>query len=107
VQDICDLPGFPAGMTWSPDQVILVGNYQGGLLRVSANGGEPVPLPLNTARQENSQRGPVFLPDGHHFLFTSGSGSFVPTANNREIDVLPSGDQIGPQFQEISSKVSY
>ena len=107
VQDICDLPGNPAGMSWSPDQVILVGNYRGGLLRVSANGGEPVALPLNSARHETSQRGPLFLPDGHHFLFTSGSGGFVPTPANREIDI---GDLSGSPPRRVlsaNSNVSY
>ncbi len=107
VQDICDLPGYPAGMTWNQDEVILIGNYHRGVLRVSANGGEPVALPLNTARHENSQRGPWFLPDGHRFLFTSGSGDFVPTATNREIDV---GDLSGAPPRRVllaNSNVEY
>jgi eukaryotic-like serine/threonine-protein kinase len=107
VQDICDLPGNPSGMAWNQDQVILIGNYLGGLLRVSANGGEPVALPLNSARNENTQRGPLFLPDGHHFLFLSGSGGFAPTAANREIDI---GDLSGAPPQRVlsaNSNISY
>ena len=100
VQDICDLPGNPSGMTWNQDQVILIGNYAGGLLRVSAYGGEPVALPLNGARKEISQRGPLFLPDGHHFLYLSSSGSFVPTATNREIDI---GDLSGAPPRRVLS----
>ena len=100
VQDICDLPGNPAGMTWNQDQIILIGNYSSGLLRVSAYGGEPVALPLNTARNEISQRGPLFLPDGHHFLYLSSSGSFVPTATNREIDI---GDFSGSRPRRVLS----
>jgi len=84
VQDICEIRGFsPAGGTWSMDDVILIGSFRGPLMKVNANGGEPVPLKLQ--KDENGQRWPWFLPDGRHFLYLSASGSFVPTATNRAI----------------------
>jgi eukaryotic-like serine/threonine-protein kinase len=84
VQDICEIRGFsPAGGTWSRDDVILIGSYRGQMMKVSANGGEPVPLKLQ--KDENGQRWPWFLPDGRHFLYLSASGSFVPSATNRAI----------------------
>lgn len=98
VQDICDLRSGWAGMTWNQDQVILIGNYHGPISRVSANGGEPVALPLDAARHEVGQRWPWFLPDGRHFLYLSASGSFVPTAKNREIDL---GDLSGSPAQRV------
>jgi serine/threonine protein kinase len=84
VQDICEIRGFsPAGGTWSRDDVILIGSFRGALMKVNANGGEPVPLKLQ--KDENGQRWPSFLPDGRHFLYLSASGSFVPTGTNRAI----------------------
>ncbi|MGE5056141.1 MAG: protein kinase domain-containing protein [Acidobacteriota bacterium] len=84
VQDICEIRGFsPAGGAWSRNDVILIGSYRGPLMRVSANGGEPVPLKLQ--KDENGQRWPWFLPDGHHYLYLSASGSFVPSPTNRAI----------------------
>jgi serine/threonine protein kinase/Tol biopolymer transport system component len=98
VQDICDLRSGWSGMTWNQDQVILIGNYHGPILRVSANGGEPVALSLNSTHNEVSQRWPWFLPDGRHFLYLSASGSFVPTAHNREIDL---GDLSGSPARRV------
>ena len=84
VQDICEIRGFsPAGGSWSRNDVILIGSYRGPLMKVSANGGEPVPLKFQ--KEENGQRWPWFLPDGRHFLYLSASGSFVPSATNRAI----------------------
>jgi serine/threonine protein kinase len=84
VQDICEIRGFsPSGGTWSKDDVILIGNFRGPLMKVDASGGQPVPLKLQ--KDENAQRWPWFLPDARHFLYLSASGSFVPSAINREI----------------------
>ncbi len=98
VQDICDLQSGWAGMTWNQDNVILIGRYHGGLSRVPASGGEPVALSLDHARNEVSQRWPWFLPDGRHFLYLSASGGFVPSGNNREIDI---GDLSGSPSRRV------
>jgi hypothetical protein len=66
---ICNCPGSDGG-TWNRDGVILSGNFSGALFRVSAAGGDPKPLrPL--ADGEISQRWPLFLPDGNHYLYLS------------------------------------
>jgi Tol biopolymer transport system component len=63
--------GYSRGGAWNAAGTILVGtNYGTGLLRVSENGGAPVPATrLDSDLGENSHRFPVFLPDGNHFLY--------------------------------------
>jgi Tol biopolymer transport system component len=69
---ICEV-GTARGGTWNRDGVILLApSSNGGIHRVSANGGEPVAITRpDSAHGETGHRFPFFLPDGHHFLFTS------------------------------------
>jgi eukaryotic-like serine/threonine-protein kinase len=68
-QTICDTPVGYTGGTWSPDGVIVVDSIV-GLVRVPADGGDPVPVTrLDTSRQENAHGAPALLPDGRHFLY--------------------------------------
>jgi Tol biopolymer transport system component/predicted Ser/Thr protein kinase len=69
-QPLCDAPGLRGG-AWSSEGVILLGSSNGGLLRVPVAGGVPVPA---TKTEPGSHRSPVFLPDGHHFLYTAING---------------------------------
>ena len=57
------------GGTWSEDDVIVFGQLSGELSRVSAQGGEPVPLVVPEAPGDPTYTWPKFLPDGDHFLF--------------------------------------
>ncbi len=62
----------PAGASWSPDGVILLGNATGGLWRVPALGGQPVALTaLDSTLKETGHVNPHFLPDGKRFLYTA------------------------------------
>jgi eukaryotic-like serine/threonine-protein kinase len=69
---ICEVKAARGG-TWNRDGVILLAPYSnGGIYRVSANGGEPVVIiPPDSAHGETGNRFPFFLPDGHHFLYTA------------------------------------
>jgi Tol biopolymer transport system component len=69
---ICDAPDSRGG-TWSKDGVIVFAPVAaGGLMRVSADGGEPVEvMPIDPSRKETALRFPGFLPDGKHFTFVS------------------------------------
>jgi Tol biopolymer transport system component len=69
VQDICDAPDV-AGGSWNPDDVIIFGTGR-GIQRVPASGGTPTPVTA-LASGEFSHVFPVFLPDGHHFLYLRG-----------------------------------
>jgi Tol biopolymer transport system component len=72
VERICDVKAARGG-TWNRNGVILLAPYSnGGIYRVSANGGDPVAVTHpDSAHGETGNRFPVFLPDGRHFLFTS------------------------------------
>ena len=62
------------GGTWNKDDLIVYGTNGGGLFRVPAAGGTPVPLSeLDRAATEVTHRLPSFLPDGRHFLYTARS----------------------------------
>jgi Tol biopolymer transport system component/DNA-binding winged helix-turn-helix (wHTH) protein len=64
---------FGAG-AWNQDGVIVFGDRLIGLFRVPASGGSPIQITaLNSARHENSQYGPSFLPDGRHFVYIRAS----------------------------------
>jgi serine/threonine protein kinase/Tol biopolymer transport system component len=69
-QVICPAPEGRGG-TWNRDGVIVFApSPLGGLFRVPATGGAPVAVTkLDTARHEDTNRWPGFLPDGRHFLY--------------------------------------
>jgi serine/threonine protein kinase len=72
VQVLCNAAS-PRGGTWNKDDVIVFApGATGGLYRVDADGGEPVPVTSpDSSRGETAHRYPCFLPDGRHFLFLS------------------------------------
>jgi len=76
VQTLCDARSGRGG-TWNKDGVILFtpsGQMTGGLQRIPDSGGVPIPIaaPQGSAG-EASQRWPMFLPDGKHYLFLSST----------------------------------
>ena len=75
-QVLCDAARLTGG-TWNNSGVIVfVPDYRLQLLQVSAQGGEPRVLPMNTeARQDERQINPIFLSDGRKFLFRRQTGA--------------------------------
>ena len=75
----------PRGGTWGAQGVLVISpGRTGGLVRVSAQGSEPVPLTeLDSSRREVTHRFPVFLPGGERFLYWA-------SANNSADDRLDS-----------------
>jgi hypothetical protein len=63
------------GGTWNSAGVILFASLGNPIARVSASGGEPVPLTGLT--QQGSDFAPSFLPDGRHFLYYVGGNPEV------------------------------
>jgi Tol biopolymer transport system component len=58
------------GGTWNSDGMIVFANNPGGpLLRIPAEGGEPVAATRVETPQQRGHLAPRFLPDGRHFLF--------------------------------------
>jgi eukaryotic-like serine/threonine-protein kinase len=76
VQVVCDAPSGRGG-TWNRDGVILFApSVTSPIHRVTAAGGLATPvLGLDSARGEDGQRWPYFLPDGRHFLYFSYLGA--------------------------------
>ena len=68
---ICEVKAARGG-SWNRDGVIVLAPYSnGGIYRVSANGGEPVAITRpDSAHGETGNRFPRFLPDGKHFLYS-------------------------------------
>ena len=69
-QTICDIPNTLLGGTWNADGVILFGNNDRTILRVSSAGGAPLPVTrVDPSRSETFHSDPIFLPDGRHFVY--------------------------------------
>src|SRR5262245_24070858 len=72
---LCEASRNVTGGAWSRAGVILFGQGQFGLLRISATGGEVTQVTsYDRSRRETSQRYPTFLPDSHHFLYAINTG---------------------------------
>ena len=78
------------GGIWSSDDVILyVPDVAGPLLRIPASGGKPEPATsIAGETHEPTHRAPLFLPDGHHFLFTDAGGGLTGTVRVGELGTL-------------------
>jgi serine/threonine protein kinase/Tol biopolymer transport system component len=75
LKTICDAGLSPRGGAWNPEGVIIfTPGISDVLYRVSAQGGERVPITrLAPNSGEESHRWPQFLPDGNRYLFFSRS----------------------------------
>ncbi len=68
--------GHARGGSWGKKDVIIYAPDSGGpMWRVDADGSDPAPLTDKASAGESSDRWPVFLPDGDHFLFWAGNFS--------------------------------
>jgi hypothetical protein len=78
-QTICDASEGRGG-AWNRDGVIIFApGATGALYKVSAAGGDPVPVTtLDQSRSEISHRWPSFLPDGLHFIYLARSNRRKP-----------------------------
>ena len=90
---LCDSPRLIGG-TWSKDGVIVFApGYRMTILQVSAQGGEPQPVNMNTDGSDLEHRNPYFLPDGRHFLLPRRGGIWVGSLDSPEIKQI--GDMRG------------
>ncbi|HXX17653.1 MAG TPA: protein kinase [Candidatus Eremiobacteraceae bacterium] len=103
VQVLADAPAGRGG-TWSKDGVILFtpsGRLRSVILRVPASGGTPT---LQVGHEPGlgggSQRWPLFLPDGKHFLFLSATianrgpndGVYAGSLDSKEFHLVAKAD---------------
>jgi eukaryotic-like serine/threonine-protein kinase len=89
-QTIAATNGQAFGATWSGDTVLFAGAGGRGIFRASLHGGTPAALTtIDRAKRETSHRFPLFLADGHHYLFLVRSddervgGLYVGDLNDR------------------------
>jgi len=70
-QIVCPAESLAGGGAWNQEGIILFApGLSGGLSRVAAGGGKPVPVTkLDAAKFQRSHLWPQFLPDGKHFVF--------------------------------------
>ena len=99
VQTLCDAPqGF--GGAWNADGVIVFTRREAeALYRVSAAGGQPVPVTtLDASRNEVSHLHPHFLPDGRHLIYLATSpqresaGIYAASLDSKETKLLVNTD---------------
>ena len=95
LQIVCDAPNGRGG-TWNQDGVIVFApNAVGGLSKVSAAGGTPVPITQTS--QSLNHRFPHFLADGRHFLFTFAysnngqDGIYIGSFDSPDIKLISRG----------------
>jgi serine/threonine protein kinase/Tol biopolymer transport system component len=81
-QIVCDAP-LGRGGAWGPGEVILFSPAPTApILRVSASGGNPVPITKLDEALHTSHRWPFFLPDGKHFLYVGLHHDASKAGNN-------------------------
>ncbi len=74
-QTITEVPGFQDAAWGARGDIIFRVSNRTALFRIRESGGPPEQITeLDTSLAQNSHRGPVFLPDGLTFLFTSRCG---------------------------------
>ena len=95
LQVICDAPNGRGG-AWNRDgMIVFAPNAVGGLSKVNAAGG--MPIPVTHADSSFNHRFPYFLPDGRHFLFTVSfskngeDGTYVGSLDSPDIKRIIAG----------------
>jgi Tol biopolymer transport system component len=82
VRTICDTPdqqGTFSGGTWNAEGTILFASGGSQIYRVAASGGAPMAVvTADASAGETALSGPLFLPDGHHFLFVGRAAPPAP-----------------------------
>ncbi|MGA9885002.1 MAG: protein kinase [Candidatus Acidiferrales bacterium] len=71
-ETLCDTPALVFGGSWNRAGVIIFGQYGGGLMRISANGGPASQLTAPDPSRDVDFY-PSFLPDGRHFIYLRAS----------------------------------
>jgi len=104
---IADLPELLTGASWSPQGVIILGtnHLDDPLLQISASGGSLVPA---TTREPGEKgylhRFPWLLPDGRHFLYSSGQ---IGTAQKIRVGSLDDPSKPGKVVGEAQTEAAY
>jgi serine/threonine protein kinase len=104
-QVICDA-SLGRGGAWGPGGVILFSpSPSDPLMRVSINGGTPVPITKIDTALHTSHRWPFFLPDGKHFLYLALHHDPSKSANNELYYTSLDGRENRPLFRSQANAV--
>jgi Tol biopolymer transport system component len=105
-ETICTFTGTLNGLAWNKQNVIVFGT-RAGMNRVSASGGEITPLTqLDAKREDLGQGGPVFLPDGQHFLYLNVANADNTGLFLASIDLKPA-QQESQRLLESAATTQY
>ncbi len=105
---ICDAFNARGGAWGSKDMIVFAATPGGPLSAVPAVGGTPVLVTqVDATRKESSQRWPLFLPDGNHFLYFSRTASFGAEAEGDAIMVASLQDGQSKLLLNTSSNAAY
>ncbi len=74
VLEICKTPR-PRGGSWGADIILIAPDVVGGVFRVSPNAGSTPVQVTSVASNHTTNRWPVLLPDGKHFLYLASNHS--------------------------------
>ena len=95
VQELADT-NDPRGLSWdSSESIVFTPTTLGGIFRIPAAGGKPVPVTTTVPQQERTHRWPQELPGGKAIIFTVGSFASPDNYDNASIQalVLASGER--------------
>ncbi|HVR21847.1 MAG TPA: protein kinase [Candidatus Polarisedimenticolia bacterium] len=73
VAALADAPNARGGSWGANDVIVFAFDFQGPLLKVSAEGGTPSPATVLDRAKHSTHRWPWFLPDGKHFIFLANN----------------------------------
>jgi serine/threonine protein kinase len=101
--------GISRGGTWLPDgTIVFTEGTSGGLVRISAEGGEPETLTeLDDERNERTHRWPSALPDGSAVLFTSDTYETTEFYDDARIEAVSTETGRRVVVLEGTSKARY
>jgi eukaryotic-like serine/threonine-protein kinase len=105
LQSVCDAVNGRGGAWNREGTMVFAPSIYGGLMRVSAAGGTPVEI-THVASATRSNRWPVFLPDGHHFVFVSYDPTHPSEESGLYVGSLDAGE-VKLVSREIASNAAY
>jgi Tol biopolymer transport system component/predicted Ser/Thr protein kinase len=94
-QTLCNYGGVGLGGAWNSQDVILIGGTSSGILRVSASGGEAVPVTALTPDRDVMHVYPAFLSDGRHFFYARRTADRAFNISLGSLEVKPSEQDTG------------
>ena len=82
--DICKTPR-PRGGSWGPQGIVFAPDVVSGIFRVEPNAGSAPVQVTTVAADHTTNRWPVFLPDGKHFMYLASNHSSAEASGRNGI----------------------